>query len=35
MNEIKIETEIIKLDNFLKWAGIASFRFRGKNLYKK
>ena len=23
MNEIKIETDIIKLDSFLKWAGIA------------
>lgn len=24
MNEIQIQTEIIKLDAFLKWAGIAS-----------
>lgn len=24
MEEIKIDTEIIKLDSFLKWAGIAS-----------
>ena len=23
MNEVKIETDIIKLDSFLKWAGIA------------
>ncbi len=23
MNEIKIETDIIKLDSFLKWSGIA------------
>ena len=24
MNEIKINTEFIKLDSFLKWAGLAS-----------
>ena len=35
MNEIKIETDIIKLDSFLKWAGIACIRFRSKILYKK
>lgn len=23
MNEVKIETDIIKLDSFLKWSGIA------------
>ena len=30
MNEIKIETEIIKLDSFLKWAGIASLGSEAK-----
>jgi len=30
MNEIKIETDIIKLDSFLKWAGIASLGSEAK-----
>ncbi|MBU3110483.1 MAG: RNA-binding S4 domain-containing protein [Clostridium sp.] len=30
MNEIQIETGIIKLDNFLKWAGIASLGSEAK-----
>ena len=30
MKEIQIETGIIKLDNFLKWAGIASLGSEAK-----
>jgi len=30
MNEVQIETGIIKLDNFLKWAGIASLGSEAK-----
>ena len=30
MNKIKINTEIIKLDAFLKWAGIASLGSEAK-----
>mgnify|MGYP003418985167 FL=1 len=30
MNEIKINTEFIKLDSFLKWAGIASLGSEAK-----
>lgn len=30
MKEIKIETEFIKLDSFLKWAGIASLGSEAK-----
>ncbi|NFL87958.1 RNA-binding S4 domain-containing protein [Clostridium botulinum] len=30
MNEIKINTEIIKLDAFLKWSGIASLGSEAK-----
>ncbi|MCM8711922.1 RNA-binding S4 domain-containing protein [Clostridium sp. SYSU_GA19001] len=30
MKEIKINTEIIKLDSFLKWAGIASIGTEAK-----
>ena len=30
MNEIKINTEFIKLDSFLKWAGLASLGSEAK-----
>ena len=30
MNEVKIKTEFIKLDSFLKWAGIASLGSEAK-----
>ena len=30
MKEIKIQTEIIKLDSFLKWAGISSLGSEAK-----
>lgn len=30
MNEIKINTEIIKLDSFLKWSGIVSLGSEAK-----
>lgn len=30
MNEIKINTEIIKLDAFLKWSGVASLGSEAK-----
>ena len=30
MNEIKISTEFIKLDAFLKWAGVASLGSEAK-----
>lgn len=30
MNEIKVETEIIKLDSFLKWAGAVSLGSEAK-----
>lgn len=30
MKEVKIETEIIKLDSFLKWAGIVSLGSEAK-----
>ncbi|HEY5562250.1 MAG TPA: RNA-binding S4 domain-containing protein [Clostridiaceae bacterium] len=32
MNEIKIKTEIIKLDSFLKWAGLVGSGAEGKLL---
>lgn len=32
MNEIKIKTEFIKLDQFLKWCGIASLGSEAKML---
>ncbi|MGV8982463.1 RNA-binding S4 domain-containing protein [Clostridium sp.] len=34
MNEIKIETDIIKLDSFLKWAGIACLGTEAKYYIK-
>ena len=34
MNEIKIETDIIKLDSFLKWAGIACLGSEAKYYIK-
>ncbi|QGU93752.1 S4 domain-containing protein YaaA [Clostridium bovifaecis] len=30
MKEVKVETEIIKLDSFLKWAGIVSLGSEAK-----
>jgi len=34
VNEIKIETDIIKLDSFLKWAGIACLGSEAKYYIK-
>ena len=34
MNEVKIETDIIKLDSFLKWAGIACLGTEAKYYIK-
>lgn len=35
MNEVKIETEIIKLDAFLKWAGIVGSGSEAKMLIQE